>query len=38
MLAVRDGLTDEKTIEQAVIRLVTTRMKLGLFDNPERYL
>ncbi len=36
LLAVRDGLVEEKTIEEAVVRLVTTRMKLGLFDNPEK--
>ena len=36
LIAVRDGLVEEKTIEKAVIRLVTTRMKLGLFDNPDK--
>lgn len=36
LYAIRDGLVDEKTLDQAVIRLVTTRMKLGLFDNPEK--
>ncbi len=30
--AVRDGLVEEKTIDGAVTRLMTTRMKLGLFD------
>lgn len=35
LMAVRDGLVKEETISQAVIRLVTTRMKLGLFDKPE---
>lgn len=35
LLAVRDGLVEEKTIDRAVTRLVTTRMKLGLFDRPE---
>jgi beta-glucosidase len=35
-MAVRDGLVEEKTIDEAVIRLITTRMKLGLFDNPEK--
>jgi beta-glucosidase len=35
LMAVRDGLVDEKTIDKAVTRLITTRMKLGLFDNPE---
>lgn len=33
--AVRDGLVEEKTIDKALTRLFTTRMKLGLFDNPE---
>ena len=36
LYAVRDGLVEEKTLDQAVIRLVTTRMKLGLFDNPGK--
>lgn len=36
LFAIRDGLVEEKTLDQAVIRLVTTRMKLGLFDNPEK--
>ena len=36
LMAVRDGLVEEKTIDRAVTRLVTTRMKLGLFDNPEK--
>ena len=35
LYAIRDGLVDEKTLDEAVTRLVTTRMKLGLFDNPE---
>jgi len=35
LYAIRDGLVEEKTLDQAVIRLVTTRMKLGLFDNPD---
>ena len=35
LMAVRDGLVDEDTIDKAVTRLITTRMKLGLFDNPE---
>lgn len=30
--AVRDGLVDEKTLDEAVIRLFTSRMKLGVFD------
>lgn len=36
LLAVRDGLVKEKTIDQSVTRLVTTRMKLGLFDDPGK--
>ncbi|MGB4657694.1 MAG: glycoside hydrolase family 3 C-terminal domain-containing protein [Mobilitalea sp.] len=35
LIAVRDGLVEEKTIDAAVTRLVTTRMKLGLFDQQE---
>lgn len=34
--AVRDGLVKEETITLAVTRLFTTRMKLGLFDEPEK--
>ncbi len=34
--AVKEGLVTEATIDQAVIRLFTTRMKLGLFDEPEK--
>ena len=30
------GLVNEETIERAVTRLMTTRMKLGLFDAPEK--
>ena len=33
--AVRDGLVEEKTIDRAVTRLFTTRMKLGLFDKKD---
>lgn len=36
LYAIRDGLIEEKTLDQSVIRLVTTRMKLGLFDNQEK--
>ncbi len=36
LLAVRDGLVEEKTIDRAVTRLMTTRMKLGLFDSPDK--
>ena len=32
--AVNEGLITEDTITKSVIRLMTTRMKLGLFDNP----
>ncbi len=34
--AVERGLVKEETIERAVVRLMTTRMKLGLFDEPEK--
>lgn len=34
--AVRDGLVEEKTIDNALTNLFTTRMKLGLFDKPEK--
>ncbi len=34
--AVKEGLVKEETIEKAVERLLTTRMKLGLFDAPEK--
>ncbi len=33
--AVKKGLLEEKTLDEAVIRLFTTRMKLGLFDGDE---
>lgn len=33
--AVKEGLVEEKTIDRALTRLFTTRMKLGLFDKPE---
>jgi beta-glucosidase len=36
LYAIRDGLVKEETINQAVIRLVTTRMKLGLFDDQAK--
>lgn len=32
--AVREGLVEESAIDTAVTRLLTTRMKLGLFDDP----
>ncbi|MDR1700141.1 MAG: glycoside hydrolase family 3 C-terminal domain-containing protein, partial [Lachnoclostridium sp.] len=34
--AVEQGLVTEETIEKAVVRLFTTRMKLGLFDASEK--
>ncbi|WP_438433313.1 glycoside hydrolase family 3 C-terminal domain-containing protein [Gorillibacterium sp. sgz500922] len=34
--AVQQGLVTEEQIDRAVIRLFTTRMKLGLFDEPEK--
>ena len=34
--AVEKGIVKEETIEKAVTRLLTTRMKLGLFDEPEK--
>jgi len=34
--AVKEGLVTEKEIDQAVTRLFTTRMKLGLFDDQEK--
>lgn len=33
--AVDEGLTSEDAIDEALIRVLTTRMKLGLFDGPE---
>lgn len=33
--AIADGLISEETINQAVARLIKTRMKLGMFDPPE---
>ena len=32
--AVREGRVDEKRINEAVINLFTTRMKLGMFEEP----
>ncbi|MGH4051147.1 MAG: glycoside hydrolase family 3 C-terminal domain-containing protein [Clostridium sp.] len=34
LLANKEGLVSEETIDKSVIRLITTRMKLGMFDNP----
>lgn len=33
--AVEDGLVDEKRLDEAVINLYTTRMKLGMFDEKK---
>ena len=38
LIAVRDGLVKEETIDRAVTRLYTTRMKLGLFDDTEEVI
>ncbi|TCL60857.1 beta-glucosidase [Hydrogenispora ethanolica] len=35
LIARQEGLVDESTIDRAVTRLMVTRMKLGMFDNPE---
>ena len=34
--AVKEGRVTEEQINQACSRLFTTRMKLGLFENPEK--
>jgi len=34
-LAHKEGLITEETIDKSVIRLMTTRMKLGMFDDPS---
>ena len=34
--AVKEGLVEESTIDRAVTRLLTTRMKLGLFDEESK--
>ncbi|MGV8979761.1 glycoside hydrolase family 3 C-terminal domain-containing protein [Clostridium sp.] len=34
LLACKEGLVSEETIDKSVVRLMTTRMKLGMFDNP----
>lgn len=36
MLAHKEGLISEETIDRSVTRLMTTRMKLGMFDDPEK--
>ncbi|HHV98926.1 MAG TPA: glycoside hydrolase family 3 protein [Clostridiaceae bacterium] len=35
LIAYKEGLVSEETIDKAVTRLMLTRMKLGMFDNPE---
>ena len=35
LIAHKEGLVDEETIDKAVIRLMITRMKLGMFDDEE---
>lgn len=35
MIAFKEGLIHEKTIDESVSRLMMTRMKLGMFDKPE---
>ena len=34
-IAYNEGLVDEETIDRSVVRLLTTRMKLGMFDDAE---
>ncbi len=34
-IAYNEGLVDEETIDRSVVRLMTTRMKLGMFDDAE---
>jgi beta-glucosidase len=35
MIALNEGLVDEKTIDESVTRLMMTRMKLGMFDDDK---
>lgn len=35
LLAHKEGLVTEESIDRALTRLMTTRMKLGMFDDPE---
>ncbi|MDP4180677.1 MAG: glycoside hydrolase family 3 C-terminal domain-containing protein [Bacillota bacterium] len=35
LIAHKEGLITEEVIDQSVTRLMMTRMKLGMFDNPE---
>jgi beta-glucosidase len=34
LIACKEGLVSEETIDKSVERLITTRMKLGMFDDP----
>ena len=36
LIAHKEGLVSEETIDKSVTRLMITRMKLGMFDNPEK--
>ena len=36
LIAHKEGLVSEETIDQSVLRLMRTRMKLGMFDSAER--
>ncbi len=36
LIAHKEGLVSEEAIDKAVTRLMTTRMKLGMFDKPEK--
>jgi beta-glucosidase len=36
LIAHQEGLVSEETIDKAVARLMVTRMKLGMFDDPEK--
>jgi len=35
LIAHKEGLVSEETIDESVTRLILTRMKLGMFDSPE---
>ncbi|HHY83436.1 MAG TPA: glycoside hydrolase family 3 protein [Clostridiales bacterium] len=35
LIALKEGLITEDLIDTAAVRLMTTRMKLGMFDNPQ---
>lgn len=35
LIAHKEGLVSEEAIDKAVVRLMATRMKLGMFDEPE---